>query len=345
MGISLKTHKLLWGRSGNKCAFEECRNDLIADETETDDESIIGEEAHIVAKKEDGPRGKSMIPIEERDRYDNLILLCRKHHKIIDDQPIHYTVERLKKFKKEHEAWIQKSLKTVSEKDKDDLKYATYLDKIIEFLDFENWNAWTSWILGADQSISYAKLKELESLPNYVVSRFWPGRYGQLENAIFNLKAVYNDWKRVFYTHIREGDLELESGEDPEEKSVRTEAFYKLVYHEDKNVYRKLLKQYEYHLALVEDLTLELTRASNLLIERIRKEISPMYREEEGKLLVTVGPNMELNFQSYKVEYNEEEKQLKFPYPGLKKFMKIREKRDLCFGYGEDIKYFPLELE
>jgi len=28
----------------------DCRNDLIADETGTDDESIIGDESHIVAK-------------------------------------------------------------------------------------------------------------------------------------------------------------------------------------------------------------------------------------------------------------------------------------------------------
>ena len=95
MSINLKTHKLLWGKSGNKCAFEDCRNDLIADETETDDESIIGDEAHIVARKENGPRGISKLSPEDRDKYDNLILLCRIHHKIIDDQHKFYTVEKL----------------------------------------------------------------------------------------------------------------------------------------------------------------------------------------------------------------------------------------------------------
>lgn len=54
MTITLKTHKMLWGRSGNRCAFPECRKILVEDETETDNESIIGDEAHIVAKEENG---------------------------------------------------------------------------------------------------------------------------------------------------------------------------------------------------------------------------------------------------------------------------------------------------
>ena len=31
MSISLKTHKMLWGRAANKCAFPECRKDLVVD--------------------------------------------------------------------------------------------------------------------------------------------------------------------------------------------------------------------------------------------------------------------------------------------------------------------------
>jgi hypothetical protein len=39
------------------------------------------------------------------DSYDNLILLCRKHHKQVDDQVLHFTEERLKEIKCKHEAW------------------------------------------------------------------------------------------------------------------------------------------------------------------------------------------------------------------------------------------------
>lgn len=103
MSILLKTHKLLWGRSGNKCAMPDCRNELIVDETETDNESIIGDEAHIIARSNDGPRGESEMSSEDRDKYDNLILLCRIHHKVIDDQPNFYTAEKLREIKEQHE--------------------------------------------------------------------------------------------------------------------------------------------------------------------------------------------------------------------------------------------------
>jgi len=67
MAISLKTHKMLWGRSGNMCAYPECKKVLVADETLTDNPSVVGEEAHIVARKENGPRGKRDLTEEERD--------------------------------------------------------------------------------------------------------------------------------------------------------------------------------------------------------------------------------------------------------------------------------------
>lgn len=64
MSISLKTHKMLWGRAGSKCAFTGCRKDLVVDATETDDESVVGEECHIIARKSDGARGVSDLTEE-----------------------------------------------------------------------------------------------------------------------------------------------------------------------------------------------------------------------------------------------------------------------------------------
>lgn len=343
MTISLKTHKLLWGRSGNKCAFEDCRNDLIADETETDDESIIGDEAHIVARSKDGPRGVSDLSEDDRDKYDNLILLCRKHHKIIDDQPGLYTVEKLVGIKKIHEKWISESLTIDKEKDRDDLIYAGYIDTIASILDFENWTAWTSGIFVGEQSIVHSRLKELEGLLSFVVTRFWPNRYIELEDSILNIKAVLNDFLMVFQKHIKPSSSKLEEGDDPNEKMLYTERFYKLIYHADPRDYDRLLDEYEFHVALVEDLMLELTRAGNLLIERIRKYIAPNYRDEEGKLLITYGPTMDFSFHSLKVEYKKEEKSVKYPYPGLQRFMSDRGKRDFYFGAGESEKYLPFQ--
>lgn len=337
MGISLKTHKLLWGLSGTKCAFEECRNDLIVDETETDDESIIGEEAHIVAKSNDGPRGNSTLSIEDRDKYDNLILLCRKHHKIIDDQFNFYTVKKLKEIKSKHEAWVIKSLKFDKSEEKDGLAYATYIDEIIKILDFENWEAWTSYLLGSEQSIDYSKLKELEKLLDYIISRFWPKRYIEIENIVFNVKAILNDFLIVYKKYAKSNSYE---NEGVTTKEFYTERFYKTTYH-SQEVYNKLLKDYDYHCALVDDLILELTRSANLLIEKIRKYIYPMFRDKEGKLLVTSGPGLDFSYTTHMLEYNPEEKLEEFQYKGLKDFMTEREKRDLNFGKGFSKNYFP----
>lgn len=104
--ITVKDRKKLWVRSGNLCSFPGCMNELI----EEDYETILGDEAHIVAENLNGPRGDYSLPTEEVNKYENLILLCKKHHKIIDDNPKYYTVESLHGFKKRHERWVKENL-------------------------------------------------------------------------------------------------------------------------------------------------------------------------------------------------------------------------------------------
>ncbi len=344
MGISLKTHKLLWGRSGNRCAFPDCRHELIADETETDDESVIGDEAHVVAKNNDGPRGESDMSTEERDKYDNLILLCRIHHKIIDDQYLHYTVEKLKEMKITHEKWVKESLYLDKDQQKDDLAYASYFDEIIKMFDFENWNAWTSSLVSGDPKIRYKRLKTLEKTPDFIVSRFWPNRHIELEDSFFNLKNVLNDLLKVFHEYadaksLDKAEQKAENNSDSD-YVVHTERFYRIS-EWNPELYRDLLKQYEYHVALLEDLTLELTRAANFVSEKIRRFIYPMFREKEGKLLITSGPDMDFSWKTYKVEYRPEEKAEAHPYHGLKAFMSERENRDFNVGEGVSKIYLP----
>src|SRR5262245_31231823 len=119
---------MLWGRAAGRCSKPDCRRDLYESETETDDPSLVGENCHIVAEGNDGPRANPKMPIEQRNRYANLILLCRIHHKIIDDQIGEYTVERLLRMKAEHEAWVKKQLLVDEAKQFDDEQYADIVD-------------------------------------------------------------------------------------------------------------------------------------------------------------------------------------------------------------------------
>jgi len=95
--------KILFQRSGNRCAFPGCTKILIHPESDLDDPVILSEIAHIVARSPDGPRGKHHLPLKERDKYDNLILLCEEHHHVVDEQFHTYTVERLHQMKVDHE--------------------------------------------------------------------------------------------------------------------------------------------------------------------------------------------------------------------------------------------------
>lgn len=199
MAISLKTHKMLWGHSGNRCAFPTCRINIVEDETESDDASIVGDVAHIVAREDDGPRGKSPLTPEQRDKYNNLILLCKIHHKIIDDQPLKYTVEELHQMKTQHLKWVTKNLSNDIDKQKDDEIYATYIDKWVQLADVTNWKNWSSPVLDSGQpQISVKQFERLKELNVYILSRVWPKRYDKIEFALTNFRIVMNDFINVF---------------------------------------------------------------------------------------------------------------------------------------------------
>ncbi|MBD2540597.1 HNH endonuclease [Coleofasciculus sp. FACHB-SPT36] len=104
--MKTKDVKILWGRSGNRCAFPGCKIELTPDSAE----SSLGEMAHIVAESPNGPRGDSYLTCEERDEYSNLILLCPTHHTLIDSNPEEWTVDKLKQIKREHENWVSTQL-------------------------------------------------------------------------------------------------------------------------------------------------------------------------------------------------------------------------------------------
>jgi hypothetical protein len=86
----------------------------------------VGEEAHIVAREPGGPRGGAG---PGGDEYSNLVLLCPTHHRIVDDRPDEYTVERLLEFKSEHEARVAE-LGSPDDRSRqvDDERYAMYVD-------------------------------------------------------------------------------------------------------------------------------------------------------------------------------------------------------------------------
>ena len=96
--IKEKDLKALFAKSGNLCSFPGCNFEMV-----DKDNYIMGEIAHIESYNKNGPRYNSKQTEEERNSYENLILLCPNHHKLIDKKFIEYSVDYLQKIKKEHE--------------------------------------------------------------------------------------------------------------------------------------------------------------------------------------------------------------------------------------------------
>src|ERR1700753_4370749 len=92
------TVKQLFARSGNRCAFPQCAVEIVSEK------SVVGEICHIKAANTGGPRYDQEQADIERHGYENLILLCRNHHKLVDDDVESYPVARLLQMKLDHES-------------------------------------------------------------------------------------------------------------------------------------------------------------------------------------------------------------------------------------------------
>ena len=89
-------------RAGGRCEFDGC-NDYLLEHPLTLTPGNFAQMAHIVAFREDGPRGRVTLRPAYINEQINLMLLCPRCHKLIDDNPETYTVPVLQKYKQVHE--------------------------------------------------------------------------------------------------------------------------------------------------------------------------------------------------------------------------------------------------
>lgn len=88
-----------------------CKHKLVIEPSALNSESVVGDECHIISGAKGGPRFDPSFPLFEVDKLSNLILLCRIHHKLIDDQAEIYTADHLRRMKADHEKWLELKLR------------------------------------------------------------------------------------------------------------------------------------------------------------------------------------------------------------------------------------------
>jgi hypothetical protein len=106
MNLKIGDIKKLWGRSGNICCFPSCGVELAQNKKAN---RVIGIEAHIKGEKPTASRYDPNQMEEERESYENRILLCPTHHTEIDSDPETWTVERLKQMKADREQQVSRN--------------------------------------------------------------------------------------------------------------------------------------------------------------------------------------------------------------------------------------------
>lgn len=195
----------------------------------------------------------------------------------------------------------------------DDLFASCYIpifDKIMLLIDMPNYQYWTyNWAIQGTPIMSVDNYRHLEELGDFLRKISYHKGYEQYDKLLKNLGVLVSDYINMCDEHI-----EL-MGNDV----YTIERFYKNIPNNPN--YDKLLKEFKEYRCLIVDLTLELTRLLNLILERIR-EIVPDFHIQEGVFVVD-------NIEREKTEYKEREK-TSSPYPGLKLFVKERSNRNYC---------------
>lgn len=266
--------KILWSRSAGLCAFPDCRKILVHFSKADNGMYQIGEMAHLIAHSLKGPRGTGPLAKDARDTYENHILLCPNCHTEIDKNSSDCPVEKLVAFKIQHEHWVAETLLTNLGQKIGFLKFYSDLLKALErILQFDKW----TWLVGH----LWRDLAPTEAIESAAAARMillqtiWPGNRPRLEAAIKKTLQAWSNYCENFTSACKYRDIDCRLMVSAHiEKWMsgpqRWDAANKQNRWSNKN--GRLLLQY------VRDL--------NHLVDIVREELLPTYRQDDGYFLI-----------------------------------------------------------
>ena len=197
MGVPTKDAKILWARAAGRCSMSDCRAKVIEDGTGSPSgkDVLIGQTCHIVSRKPKGPRGDSVLPADDRDRYPNLIVLCCIHHTLIDRDPESWPIELLHQIKADHELWVEENL-NLTQQSKSNKAYSHLVDLATDKLFLSAWDDISDHAVAGMLSDHFVQGGNEFTA---AVFRFvWPDEKPELEAAIQNLAKRVGDFLRHF---------------------------------------------------------------------------------------------------------------------------------------------------
>lgn len=129
---------VLWGKAGGRCQYTGCPEVLYRDPT-TKSEFNQAYIAHIIADKASGPRGDAVLSPLLAEDISNLMLMCDKHHRLIDIEDVAgHSVERLRQMKHAHETQMDLLQSLVASRQSHVLIYRSSVGQHNPTIDFKS---------------------------------------------------------------------------------------------------------------------------------------------------------------------------------------------------------------
>ncbi|MBL7672136.1 MAG: hypothetical protein JNM39_16760 [Bdellovibrionaceae bacterium] len=241
--------------------------DLLQSADNPSQTSLVGDNCHITAESSGGKRFDDRLSDRERNSYPNLILLCKVHHKLVDDDEKTYTIAKLHQIKSEHELWVESAFKTLSGPD---ANYSRLIEIATECLDMKSWD----WV--TDHAIRMMVWDSLlEGINKFVLEvhrAIWPKTRPDLELEIQNLanraEAFVEEFCKLAKPDVRNMEL------------WREDFNWKIRMNPKYHEFSEKSEQWQNKCTLlIRDLTVALNRFS----DSVRKNLKPDYMVSYGK--------------------------------------------------------------
>ncbi|HEV2790982.1 MAG TPA: hypothetical protein VGV69_06750 [Solirubrobacterales bacterium] len=319
-----------------RCAFPGCDEPLLEPTPDGSEDTNVGIECHIVPQK-DNPtvaRAPSSLSEEEReqfadliadrDGFPNLVMMCLRHSRIIDDPNQPYPVAAVVEMKQGHEREMEERNRSPEEVTRDAaaLVYSELVDEWERRFNIAEWQFRMHSLVGD----GHPRMREedfdaLTASRDWLFRRVWPGTLPELEEAFENFRWICSDLQAVLSQHRQE--VSAKHGVVAVAKFYNEHRYWNA---EGGTDHALLDKWFDFYVFLVEDLTYELTRAANLICDLVRKNLDARYRVDEGVVTIESGPYMDFQMKIHRPHYAEGSGPT--PYRGLQEFLTDRADRD-----------------